>query len=161
MGKIYEGQLAAGDLRFAIVVSRFNGFLSEQLLKGAVDGLRRHGATGPNPDTFMAPGAFEIPTIAMRLAKTGRYDAIICLGVIIRGATPHFDYVAGQAASGIAQVGLQTGVPAIFGVVTTDTIEQAVERCGTKSGNKGWDAAVAAIEMASLIRAIPEAEAPN
>jgi 6,7-dimethyl-8-ribityllumazine synthase len=155
MGNQYEGKLIGEGSRFAIVVSRFNGFLTEQLLRGAMDALRRHGADEELVDTVWVPGAFEIPVAALHLAKSGRYDAVICLGVVIRGATPHFDYVAGQAAAGVSQVGLQTGVPAAFGVVTADSMEQAIERCGTKAGNKGWDAALTAIEMASLLGALP------
>ena len=156
MANNYEGHLVGSGLRIAIIGSRFNSFLCSDLMEGARDGLRRHGVDPDTVDTVMVPGAFEIPTVAMRLAKSGRYDALICLGVVIRGSTPHFDFVAGQAASGIARVGLETGIPTVFGVVTTDTIEQAIERCGTKAGNKGWDAALTAIEMANLIRSLPE-----
>lgn len=151
----YEGTLSASGLRFAIVVARFNSFITEKLLQGAMDGLRRHGADLDAVDVAWVPGSFEIPVAALKLAKSGRYDAIICLGAIIRGATAHFDYVCSESAKGIAAVGLQTGVPAIYGVITTETIEQAVERAGTKSGNKGWDAAVSAIEMANLMKEIP------
>ncbi|MDQ2731777.1 MAG: 6,7-dimethyl-8-ribityllumazine synthase [Armatimonadota bacterium] len=151
----YEGMLAGAGLKFAIIVSRFNSFLTLQLLDGAKDALRRHGVEDEGVHTVMVPGAFELPMVAMRLARSGEYDAIICLGVVIRGSTPHFEYVAGAAANGIAQVGLQTGVPAVFGVVTTENIEQAIERCGTKAGNKGWDAGMTAIEMVQLMRTLP------
>jgi 6,7-dimethyl-8-ribityllumazine synthase len=157
MGKTYEGKLSGAGRQFAVVVSRFNSFLSEQLLDGALDGLRRHGVADDAISVVRVPGAFELPAVAMRLARSGSFEAIICLGVVIRGATPHFDYVAGQAASGIARVGLETGVPTLFGVVTTDTIEQAIERCGAKSSNKGWDAAMSAIEMADLMSVLPAA----
>lgn len=150
----YEGTLSATGLRFAIVVARFNSFITEKLLQGALDGLRRHGADPDAVDVAWVPGSFEIPVVAMKLAQSGRYDAVICLGAIIRGATAHFDYVCAESAKGIASVGLQTGVPAIYGVITADTIEQAIERAGTKAGNKGWDAAVAAIEMANLMKAV-------
>jgi len=150
----YEGALTANGLRFAIVVARFNSFITEKLLQGALDALRRHGADASAIDVAWVPGSFEIPLVAKKFAKSGRYDAVICLGAIIRGATVHFDYVCSENAKGIAAVGMETGVPTIYGVVTTDTIEQAVERAGTKAGNKGWDAAVSAIEMANLLRAI-------
>jgi len=156
MNQRFEGQLVGTGLRIAIAVSRFNGALSEELLTGAQDSLRRHGVADGDVDVARVPGAMELPMVAMKLARSGRYDAIICLGVVIRGSTPHFDYVAGQSASGIAQVALQTGVPTAFGVVTTENIEQAIERCGTKAGNKGADAAMTAIEMASLLKAIPD-----
>lgn len=152
--KIYEGKFSAEGLSFGIVVGRFNEFISSKLLSGALDGLKRHGATDDAIEVAWVPGAFEIPLIAQRMAQTGRYDAVICLGTVIRGATPHFDYVANEVAKGVAQVGLKTSVPTIFGVLTTDTIEQAIERAGTKSGNKGFDAAVSAIEMANLARAL-------
>ncbi|ABK17072.1 6,7-dimethyl-8-ribityllumazine synthase [Syntrophobacter fumaroxidans] len=150
--KIYEGKLLAQGLRFGIVVSRFNDFIGERLLGGALDALKRSGAEEKNIDVFKVPGAFEIPLVAKKAASTGRYDAVICLGAVIRGATPHFDYVANEVSKGIAHAGLEAGVPISFGVLTTDTIEQAIERAGSKSGNKGWDAAVAAIEMANLIK---------
>lgn len=152
MPNVYEGQFNASGLRFGIVVSRFNNFITEKLLAGALDALRRHGAEDANIDVFWVPGSFEIPPVARRLAQSGKYNALICLGCVIRGATPHFDYVAGQCASGVAQVGYETGVPTIFGVLTTDTIEQAMERAGTKAGNKGFDAAMAAMETADLVR---------
>jgi len=157
LGNKYEGQLIGAGLRIGIVVSRFNGALTALLLDGAADALRRHGVEDEAIDIAWSPGAMEIPTVAMRLARSGKYDALVCLGVVVRGATPHFDYVAGEAARGIAQIGLQTGVPAAFGVVTTDNIEQAIERCGTKAGNKGGDAAMTAIEMANLMRSLPQA----
>ncbi len=154
MGKNFEGHLIGAELKFGIAISRFNDAIGRELLRGAQESLLRHGVSGDNIDVAWAPGAFELPLVAKRLAESGRYQAIICLGVVIRGATAHFDYVAGQSASGIAAVSLSTGVPVIFGVLTTDTIEQAVERAGTKAGNKGVDAALAAIEMAQLLRAI-------
>jgi len=150
MTKTYEGDLVGTDLKFAIIVSRFNSFITNNLLSGAQDALRRHGTDLENVDLFWVPGSFEIPLTAKRVAATGRYDAIICLGAVIRGATSHFDYVAGESAKGIAQVALLTDVPLIFGVITTDTIEQAIERAGTKAGNKGAEAAVTAIEMVNL-----------
>ena len=152
MGAVYEGALVASGLRFAIVVARFNAFITEQLLAGARDGLRRHGAAEEDVDVAWVPGALEIPVTAQKLAASGRYSAVICLGAVIRGATPHFDYVCSETAKGVANVALQTGIACIFGVLTTDSIEQAMERAGTKAGNKGYDAAVGAIEMASLLR---------
>ncbi|HEY66105.1 MAG TPA: 6,7-dimethyl-8-ribityllumazine synthase [Caldilineae bacterium] len=154
MGRVYEGALIGQGLRFALVVARFNEFITSKLLEGARDALRRHGVAEEDVDIAWAPGAFEIPLVARRLAESGRYDAVVCLGAVIRGATPHFDYVAAEAAKGVASVGLSTGVPVIFGILTTDTIEQAIERAGTKAGNKGFHAAVAAIEMANLWREI-------
>jgi len=148
---IVEGKLNATGKRFALVISRFNSFISEQLLSGAVDCLVRHGAAAGDLDVVRVPGAFEIPFAASELAKKKKYSAVICLGVLVRGQTPHFDYIAAETAKGIGQVGLSTGVPTIFGIVTADTLEQAIERAGTKAGNKGWDAALAAIEMASLL----------
>jgi 6,7-dimethyl-8-ribityllumazine synthase len=153
--KIYEGKLLAQDLRFGIIVSRFNDFICDRLLGGALDALRRNGADDQNIDIFKVPGAFEIPLMAKKVAGLGRYDAVICLGAVIRGATPHFDYVASEVSKGIASVSLETSTPVAFGVLTTDTIEQAIERAGTKSGNKGWDAALAAIEMANLAKQLP------
>lgn len=153
--KIYEGKLLAQDLRFGIVVSRFNDFICERLLGGALDALKRSGADEKAIEIFKVPGAFEIPLLAKKLATSGRYDAVICLGAVIRGSTPHFDYVASEVSKGIANAGLETGMPIAFGVLTTDTLEQAIERAGSKSGNKGWDAAVAAIEMANLFKQIP------
>jgi 6,7-dimethyl-8-ribityllumazine synthase len=150
MPRHWEGHLSGQGFSFAIVVSRFNEFITTRLLDGAVDGLIRHGADPDKIDVVKVPGTFEIPVAAQRLAASHRYDAVICLGAVIRGATPHFDYVAGEAANGIATTALKTGVPTIFGVITTDTIEQAIERAGTKLGNKGFEAALAAIEMAHL-----------
>ncbi len=149
-----EGNLVGGGQRFAVVVARFNEFIGRSLLEGALDGLRRHGVPEEDVDVAWVPGAFEIPLIAKRLAATGRYGAVICLGTVIRGATAHFDYVAGGVASGIASASMETGVPVIFGVLTTDTIEQAVERAGTKAGNKGYESAVGAIEMVNLLHNI-------
>jgi 6,7-dimethyl-8-ribityllumazine synthase len=151
----YEGKLLAEGLRFGIVVSRFNELITRRLLSGASDALKRHGAAEDQTDIVWVPGAFELPLVAQRLATSGRYDAVICLAAIIRGATPHFEYVASEAAKGIAKVGLDTGLPVIYGVVTADTIEQAVERAGAKAGNRGADAARGAIEMAHLMRALP------
>ena len=151
-----EGKLDAKGLSFGIVISRFNEFISGKLLTGCLDGLNRHGADESQIDIVWAPGAFELPLLAKKLAtaKGNRYDAIICLGTVIRGATPHFDFVASEVSKGIANVALETGKPVIYGVLTTDSIEQAIERAGTKSGNKGFDAALAAIEMANLMKAI-------
>ena len=156
MPTTYEGNLIGTELKIGIVVSRFNGFITTKLLDGALDSLKRHGVNLEDVDVFWTPGSFEIPATAKRLAEKGRYDAIVCLGAVIRGSTPHFDYVANESAKGIAQVGLNTGVPVIYGVITTDTIEQAIERAGTKAGNKGAEAAVTAIEMANLYRQIDE-----
>jgi 6,7-dimethyl-8-ribityllumazine synthase len=147
-----EGELTAGKARFAIVVSRFNGFITESLLAGALDTLRRHGADMDAVTVAWCPGAFEAPLVVKRLAASGRFDAVICLGAVIRGATTHFDFVAGQAAAGIARVALETDTPVLFGVITTETIEQAIERAGTKAGNKGAEAAAAAIEMVNVLR---------
>jgi len=151
-----EGKLDAKGLRFGIVISRFNEFISGKLLSGCLDGLTRHGADEKHIDVVWAPGAFELPLLAKKLAtaKENRYDAVICLGTVIRGATPHFDFVASEVSKGIANVGLETGKPVIYGVLTTDSIEQAIERAGTKSGNKGFDAALAAIEMANLMKVL-------
>jgi len=150
--KRIEGELQAEGLKFAIIVSRFNEFITGKLLEGAIDALLRHGASEKNIDIIKVPGSFEIPLVAKKAAQKKSYDAVICLGTVIRGATPHFDYVAAEAAKGIAMASMETGVPVAFGVLTTDTIEQAVERAGSKSGNKGWDAAMVAIEMAQLIK---------
>jgi 6,7-dimethyl-8-ribityllumazine synthase len=150
MGKVYEGKLTAEGKKFGIVVSRFNDFISKELLDGAKDALTRHGAKEEDVEVAWVPGSFEIPGAARVMAESGKYHAVLCLGAVIRGATPHFEYIAAEAAKGIAQVSLQSGVPTIFGVVTTDTIEQAIERAGTKAGNKGFDAGEAAIEMANL-----------
>ena len=154
MPRIIEGKLDATGLKFAIIVGRFNSFISERLLEGAVDALVRHGASDGDITVARVPGAFEIPLAAQKLASSGAYDAVICLGAVIRGATPHFDYVASEVSKGIAQVSLKTGVPIAFGVLTTDTIEQAVERAGTKAGNKGFDAAMTVIETVNLLKGI-------
>jgi len=154
MGKVLEGKLVASDSRFGIVLGRFNSFIGERLLEGAMDALVRHGADEENIDVARVPGSFEIPLAAQRMAASGRYDAVICLGAVIRGATPHFDYVSAEVSKGIASVSLETGVPVAFGVLTTDTVEQAVERAGTKAGNKGFDAALSAIEMVNLLKVI-------
>ena len=154
MSKVFEGQLSAGGLRFAIVVSRFNSFITERLLAGAMDALARTGADAGQIDTIRVPGAWEIPLVAAELARQHRYDAVICLSAVIRGETPHFDYVAGEAAKGIAHAAAETGVPVAFGVLTTNTMEQAIDRAGGKSGNKGFDAAMTAVEMAHLMRAL-------
>lgn len=155
MRNIFSANLVADDLNFGIVISRFNEFITSRLLAGAEDALTRHGCDVDNHvDVVYVPGTFEIPVIAKKMAASGKYHAIICLGAVIRGATPHFDYVANEVSKGVATVSVQTGVPCIFGVLTTDSIEQAVERAGTKSGNKGWDAAMAAIEMANLIQSL-------
>ena len=150
--KTYEGQLVANDEKFCIVISRFNDFIGSRLLSGAIDELRRHGVSQDNIDIVKVPGAFEIPLAALKFAKTGRYNAIITLGAIIKGATAHFDYVSAELSKGIAQVSLQCEIPVIFGVLTTENIEQAIERAGTKAGNKGSEAAKAAIEMANLMK---------
>ena len=151
---VYEGDLIGTGLKFGIVVSRFNELLSSRLLSGATDALTRHGVDAEDIDVAWVPGGFELPLVAKRLAARGRYDAVIALGVIIRGGTPHFDYVAAEVAKGVAQASLATDVPVLFGVITADTIEQAVERAGTKSGNKGWDSAIGAIEMARLMASL-------
>ncbi len=153
--RVFEGKLLAKGLKFAIIVSRFNDFIGERLLGGALDALKRSGGEEANVDVFKVPGAFEIPLVAKKLAQGAKYDAVICLGAVIRGATPHFDYVAAEVSKGIANVAIEAGVPISFGVLTTDTIEQAIERAGSKSGNKGWDAAVSAIEMANLLKQMP------
>ena len=152
--KTYEGQLVAGNEKFCVILSRFNDFIGSKLLSGALDELKRHGVSDDNIDIVKVPGAFEIPITAQKFAQSGKYNAIITLGAVIRGATAHFDYVSAEVSKGIAQVSLQTGVPVIFGVLTTDNIEQAIERAGTKAGNKGSDAAKSAIEMANLLKLI-------
>jgi 6,7-dimethyl-8-ribityllumazine synthase len=157
MPKIIEAKLLAEGKKFAIVVSRFNDFITEKLLEGALDGLLRSGARDEDVEIVRVPGAFEIPLIAKKMASTDRYHAVICLGAVIRGATPHFDYVSAEVSKGIAMVSLESEVPVIFGIVTTDTIEQAIERAGTKAGNKGWNAAISAIEMANLIEVVDQA----
>lgn len=149
--KVYEGSLQASGKKFGIIVARFNAFIAERLLDGALDTLRRSGVLDNDIEVVKVPGAYEIPLLAKKMVEGGRYDAVICLGAVIRGATAHFDYVAGEVAKGIAQVSLEAGIPVIFGVLTTDTIEQAIERAGTKAGNKGSDCAAAAIEMANLL----------
>ena len=152
MANMYQGDLVAKKgQRFAIVVSRFNEFISSKMLSGAVDALVRHGVAEKDIDVAWTPGSFEIPLVARRMAERKKYAAVICLGAVIRGGTPHFDYIAAEVSKGVAQVGLQTGVPTIFGVITADTLEQAIERAGTKAGNKGADAAASAIEMANLL----------
>ena len=148
----YNGQLKAQGRKFAIVLTRFNELIGGRLLEGALDCLLRHGASEKAITLVRVPGAFEIPVTASRLAGSGKYDAVICLGAVIRGATPHFNYIAAEVTKGIAQVGLQTGVPVTYGIITSDTLEQAIERAGTKSGNKGWDAALSAVEMADLFQ---------
>jgi 6,7-dimethyl-8-ribityllumazine synthase len=153
--KIHEGKLLARGLRFGIIVSRFNDFICDRLLGGALDALKRNGADEDAIDIFKVPGAFEIPLMAKKAAGSGRYDAVICLGAVIRGSTPHFDYVANEVSKGVATVSLETNIPVTFGVLTTDTLEQAIERAGSKAGNKGWDSALAAIEMANLLKEIP------
>lgn len=150
-----SGDLTSAGQKFALVVSRFNDFITAKLVDGAVDTLIRHGAKEDDITCMYVPGAFELPLLAKKAASTGAYDAVVCLGCVIRGQTPHFDYVAGQAARGIAQVGLDTGVPTTFGLITADTLEQAIERAGTKAGNKGSDAAAGAIEMVSLLAKLP------
>ncbi|MGH2443937.1 MAG: 6,7-dimethyl-8-ribityllumazine synthase [Chloroflexota bacterium] len=152
----YAGKLDGEGLRLAMVVSRFNEFISERLLQGALDAAERHGVAPGDTDVVWVPGSFEIPVVARRLACSGRYQAIVCLGAVIRGATAHFEYVAGEAASGIAAVTRETGLPVIFGVLTTETVEQAMERAGGKGGNKGFQSAVSAIEMANLLRELPQ-----
>jgi 6,7-dimethyl-8-ribityllumazine synthase len=152
MPQFFEGKLDAKGLKFGIVIARFNSFIGERLLEGAIDAIVRHGGDDKNIHVARVPGAFEIPLAAKKLAESGRYDALVCLGAVIRGSTPHFDYVASEVSKGVASVSLETGVPVAFGVLTTDTIEQAVERAGTKAGNKGFDAAVTAIEMANVFK---------
>lgn len=150
--RTFEGKLVAQGLKFGIIVGRFNEFIGGKLLSGAIDALKRHGIEESDIEITWVPGAFEIPLVAKKMAKTGNYHGIICLGAVIRGATPHFDYVSNEVTKGIASVSLETEIPVIFGVLTTDTIEHAIERAGTKAGNKGYDAAVTAIEMANLLK---------
>lgn len=150
--KVYEGKLIAKNLKFGIIVGRFNEFIGGKLLSGAIDALKRHGVNEDEIEITWVPGAYEIPLVAKKLAKLKKYDGIICLGAVIRGATPHFEYVSSEVTKGIASVSLETEIPVIFGVLTTDTIEQAIERAGTKAGNKGYEAAVTAIEMANLLK---------
>ena len=157
MPRVLEAKLLAEGKKFAIVVSRFNDFITEKLVSGALDALVRSGARDEDIDLVRVPGAFEIPLMAKRMAAKGRYDAIVCLGAVIRGATPHFDYVSAEVTKGVAVVSLESDLPVIFGIVTTDTIEQAIERAGTKAGNKGWSAAMAAVEMANLMDVVDQA----
>jgi 6,7-dimethyl-8-ribityllumazine synthase len=154
MPKIHEAKLIAEGKKFALVVSRFNDFITERLLSGALDALLRCGASDQHIEIVKVPGSFEIPLAAKKMAQTNRFDAVICLGAVIRGSTPHFDYISAEVSKGIAQVSMESGIPVIFGVITTDTIEQAIERAGTKAGNKGWSAAIAAVEMANLFEVI-------
>jgi len=157
MSKVWEGQLSAAGLRFVIVVSRFNSFITDRLLAGAMDALTRTGAAADSIEIIKVPGSWEIPLVAGEMARTHRYDAVICLSALIRGDTPHFDYIAAEAAKGIAHASLETGVPVSFGVLTTNTLEQAIDRAGAKGGNKGFDAAMSAIEMANLLRTLRQA----
>ena len=152
--KTYEGNLVAEGLKFGIVIARFNEFITSKLLGGSLDALKRHGAVTENIEIAWVPGAYEIPLAAQKMAMSKKYDAVICLGTVIRGSTSHYDYVCAEVSKGVAHVGLDSGVPTIFGVLTTDTIEQAIERAGTKAGNKGFDAAVSAIEMANLLKGL-------
>ncbi|MDJ0805162.1 MAG: 6,7-dimethyl-8-ribityllumazine synthase [Desulfobacterales bacterium] len=157
MPRILEAKLLAEGKQFAVVVSRFNDFITEKLVSGALDALVRSGARDEDIDLVRVPGAFEVPLMAKRMAAKGRYDAIICLGAVIRGSTPHFDYVSAEVSKGVAAVSLDGDLPVIFGIITTDTIEQAIERAGTKAGNKGWSAAMAAVEMANLMDVVDQA----
>ncbi len=150
MSKVYEGHITGEGRSFGIVVSRFNEFISIKLLEGAMDCLRRHGVADDDITIAWVPGAFDVPAVAKRMGDSGSHDAVLCLGAVIRGGTPHFDYVAAEVAKGVAHAGMQTGVPTVFGVLTADSIEQAIERAGTKAGNRGWDAAMAAMELADL-----------
>ena len=154
MARTMEGKISAEGFQFALIVSRFNDFISSKLVEGALDALKRHGAKEEQLTLVKVPGAFEIPLAARKLAESGKFDAVICLGAVIRGSTPHFDYVAAEVSKGIAMVALESKVPVTFGVLTTDNLEQAIERAGTKAGNKGWDAAMAAMEMANLFKDI-------
>jgi 6,7-dimethyl-8-ribityllumazine synthase len=154
MGKLYEGSLVGKGLKFGIVVSRFNEFITNKLLSGAQDALKRHDVADEDIDIAWVPGAFEIPVVASKMAQSNKYNAVICLGAVVRGSTPHFEYVASEVSKGIAKIGLETGLPVTYGVVTADTLEQAIERAGTKAGNRGFDAAVDAIEMANLMKNI-------
>jgi len=154
MPKFHEAKLNAEGKKFALVVGRFNDFITEKLLSGALDALVRSGAADEDLEVVKVPGAFEIPLVAKKMANTKRFDAVICLGAVIRGSTPHFDYIAAEVSKGVAMAGMESEIPVIFGVITTDTIEQAIERAGTKAGNKGWSAAIAAVEMANLFELI-------
>ena len=150
----HQGRLSAGGFRFALVSSRWNDFLTARLVEGALDALERLGADEGAVEHFRVPGSFEIPLLALKLAQSGRFDAVVCLGTVIRGQTPHFEYVAGEVTKGIAHVGLQTGVPVLYGIVTADTLEQAIDRAGVKAGNKGFEAAMSAVEMVNLLKAV-------
>ena len=152
--KVFEGNLSAGGFKFGVVVSRFNEFLTDKLLSGAMDCFKRHGSEENNISVAYVPGAFEIPYVAAKMAKSGKYDAVICLGAVIRGDTPHFEYIAAESSKGIARLAIDTGLPIIYGIVTSDTLEQAIERSGTKAGNKGWDAAQSAVEMVNLYKSM-------
>ncbi len=152
MPKTFQGNIVGKDRKFGIVISRFNEFISSKLLDGALDCFKRHEVNEENVDIAWVPGSFEIPLTALKMAESKKYDAVVCLGAVIRGATPHFEYIAAEVTKGIAQVNLQTGIPIIYGVITADSLEQAIERAGTKSGNKGWDAAMSAMEMADLLK---------
>ncbi|ABO50607.1 6,7-dimethyl-8-ribityllumazine synthase [Desulforamulus reducens MI-1] len=154
MPKVFEGHLLGQELKFGIVVGRFNEFITNKLLSGALDALKRHGVEDENVEIAYVPGAYEIPLVAKKMADSKRYDGVICLGAVIRGATPHFEYVSAEVSKGVAKISLDSNLPVIFGVLTVDTIEQAIERAGTKAGNKGWEAANAAIEMANLLKTI-------
>jgi 6,7-dimethyl-8-ribityllumazine synthase len=154
MPTVYDGKISGEGKKFGVIVSRFNDFISDRLLNGALDALARHGTNDDDIDIVKVPGSFEIPLMAKKMAQRQKYDSIICLGAVIRGSTPHFEYVSSEVSKGIASVSLESGVPVIFGVITTDTLEQAIERAGSKSGNKGWSAAVAAMEMAHLMEAV-------
>jgi 6,7-dimethyl-8-ribityllumazine synthase len=157
MPSVYEGKISGEGKRFGVVVARFNDFISDRLLNGALDALVRHGTKDEDIDIVKVPGSFEIPLAAKKMAQRGKYDAIICLGAVIRGSTPHFEYISAEVTKGVASVSLESGVPVIFGVITTDTLEQAIERAGSKSGNKGWAAGVAAMEMADLMDRVDRA----
>ncbi len=156
MPNVYEGKISGEGKKIGVIVSRFNDFISDRLLSGALDALARHGTHDEDIDIVKVPGSFEIPLMAKKMAQRRKYDAIVCLGAVIRGSTPHFEYVSAEVSKGIALVSLESGVPVIFGVITTDTLEQAIERAGSKSGNKGWTAAVAAMEMASVVKSLDE-----
>jgi 6,7-dimethyl-8-ribityllumazine synthase len=155
MSSVFEGSLLGEGLKIGIVVARFNEFLTGKLLSGAKDALLRHGVADEDIDVAWVPGSFEIPVVAQKLAMSKKYDAVVCLGTVIRGATPHFEYIASEVSKGVAKIGLDSGIPVMFGVITADTLEQAIERAGTKAGNKGFDAAVGAIEMANLMKTLP------
>lgn len=154
MPKTFQGKIIGKDKKFGIVISRFNEFISSKLLGGALDCFQRHEVAEDAIDIFWVPGSFEIPLTALKIAESKKYDAVVCLGAVIRGATPHFEYISAEVTKGIAQVNMQTGIPTIYGVITADTLEQAIERAGTKAGNKGWDAAMSAMEMANLLKNI-------